>query len=100
VRILVDTTAFVALLDRRHSRHWVLRDMLSLLFKADATLVVTNCIVLETFDVLRRRFAARSLRLLALELLPACEVVWVHLSGQLSNLRHELKRLFESQRDA
>jgi len=65
VRILVDTTAFVALLDRRHSRHWVLRDMLSLLFKADATLVVTNCIVLETFDVLRRRFAARSLRLLA-----------------------------------
>lgn len=73
--VLVDTTAFLALLDAGHSQHRFLRDVLALELEADATLVVTNYIVLETFDVVRRRLGVESLRLFAREILPAFDVV-------------------------
>ena len=75
--VLVDTTAFLSLLDAGHSQHRFLRDVLALELEADATLVVTNYIVLETFDVVRRRLGVESLRLFAREILPAFDVVWV-----------------------
>jgi predicted nucleic acid-binding protein len=77
MNVFVDTTAFLALLDARHSQHKFLRDVFALELEADATLVVTNYVVLETFDVLRRRLGVESLRLFARELLPACDIVWV-----------------------
>ena len=75
--ILVDTTAFLALLDHRHPKHQFLRDMFAIELEAKAAPLVTNYVALETFDVLRRRLGARSLRLFARELLPAFDVVWV-----------------------
>ncbi len=75
--LFVDTTAFLALLDHRHPQHQFLRDMFAIELEADAAPFVTNYVALETFDVLRRRLGARSLRLFAHELLPAFDVVWV-----------------------
>jgi predicted nucleic acid-binding protein len=51
--------------------------MFALELEAEATPLVTNYVALETFDVLRRRLGAGSLRLFARELMPAFDVVWV-----------------------
>jgi len=75
--VLVDTTAFLALLNRHHPEHSFLRNVLSIHFEGVPAPLVTNYIVLETFDVLRRRFGAGAMRLFAREILPAFDVVWV-----------------------
>jgi predicted nucleic acid-binding protein len=74
---LVDTTAFLALLDGRHPKHEFLRNMFAFELELEAAPLVTNYVALETFDVLRRRLGAASMRLFARELLPAFDVVWV-----------------------
>jgi uncharacterized protein len=77
MKVLVDTTALLALLDRRHAEHEFLRNRFSLELEADTSLVLTNYVALETFAELHRRLGAASLRLFAREVLPAFEIVWV-----------------------
>ena len=75
--VLIDTTAFLALLDRHHPEHSFLRNVLSYTFDEPVAPFATNYIVLETFDVLRRRFGADAMKLFAREILPAFDIVWV-----------------------
>lgn len=74
---LIDTTAVVALLDGRHPEHEFTRHMFAYELDAADRLVVTNYVVLETVDVLRRRLGAEAVTTFLRELLPAFEVEWV-----------------------
>jgi len=77
VPTLIDTTAFVALLDGRHREHELTRHIFAYELDAADRLLVTNYVALETVDVLRRRLGADGVTTFLRELLPAFEVEWV-----------------------
>jgi len=74
---LIDTTALLALLDGHHPQHHMLRHEFAFELDVEGEIAVTNYVALETFDATRRRLGASALKLLAREIMPALEIVWV-----------------------
>jgi predicted nucleic acid-binding protein len=75
--VLIDTTALLALLDGRHPEHQTLRHEFAFELEVEGEIAMTNYVALETLDAARRRLGASALKLLARDILPALEVVWV-----------------------
>lgn len=75
--ILVDTSAFICVLDADDPRHKEARRTWESLIDGDETLVATNYIVLETCAVLQRSCGMEAVRIFLVELLPAVSIEWV-----------------------
>jgi predicted nucleic acid-binding protein len=74
---LIDTTALLALLDGHHPQHHTLRHEFAFELDVEGEIAITNYVALETFDAIRRRLGASALHLLAREIMPALDLVWV-----------------------
>lgn len=73
--ILVDTSAFVCVLNRAEERHAEAARMLASMRATD--LVTTNYIVTETASVLDRRFPPRSVAAFLDDVIPMIRVEWI-----------------------
>jgi len=83
-RVFIDTSAFVALLDRADPRHAGVRD--AFLGLADDDLVTHGYVVAESLAVVRRRFGVEGAMTLIDDLLPVCEVLPVEPSAHAEAL--------------
>lgn len=72
-RVLVDTSAFIALLDGDDPRHAAVRR--TLIEVADADLVTTGYVVAESIAVARRRFGVEGAIALIDDLLPLVDIL-------------------------
>lgn len=77
MKVFIDTSAFLAVLnadDRFHERAGAAwrREL-----AADTRLVTTNYVVLETAAILQHRLGLRALRVFVADVVPALEVRWV-----------------------
>lgn len=76
--VLVDTSAFYALLSESDQRHGRARAVWSRLREEKERLVTTNYVLLETVALIGRRLGIDALRVFQRDLVPVSETVWVH----------------------
>lgn len=75
--VFVDSSALMALLDRRQANHDRARRAWSVLLTDEFRLVTSNYVVVETCAMIQRRIGISAVFAFTADLLPALEVVWV-----------------------
>lgn len=75
--ILLDTSALYAVFDGSDSHHTAVAQIWEQLVMSDASLYITNYVLLETIALLQRRLGARAVEALHDHVLPWVRVIWV-----------------------
>jgi predicted nucleic acid-binding protein len=75
--ILVDTSAFYAVLDRDDEQHQAAKAAWESLLSTEELLLVTNYVVVETVALVQHCLGMAALRTLCTDVLPAMEMHWV-----------------------
>ncbi|MBI3182297.1 MAG: PIN domain-containing protein [Myxococcales bacterium] len=89
MKVFVDTSALYAILDRDDANHPSAKGALEDLLDADAVLMTSNYVLVETFALVQRRLGVEALRVFAESLLPSLDVHWVSIAehgGALSSV--------------
>lgn len=76
--ILIDTSAFYALLDGGDNNHLAAKRIFLQLLDAQETLLTHNYMVVETCALVQRRLGIRAVQAFQLELLPLLKLHWVN----------------------
>jgi predicted nucleic acid-binding protein len=96
-QVLVDTSAFYAVLDRDDSHHPQARGLWAGLLDREAALVTTNYIVVETCALVQNRLGLDAVRTFWQDMLPVVEVRWIgpelHSSAMLALLAANRRKL-------
>lgn len=77
MRVFVDTSAFVAVIDADDLNHRVAKTEWEKLIRSEALLVSHNYILVETFALLQHCFGLKAVRLFNDDILPVIRVEWV-----------------------
>lgn len=77
MNVFVDTSALLAVLDRRDGRHESAKRTWIELLEAGRLLVCHNYILVETSAVLARRMGMEAACLFARDVVPALRIVWI-----------------------
>lgn len=77
MRLFVDTSALLALLDADQPRHAEVVDAWRRAMDRHDTLVTSNYVLVETFALVQRRHGLDALRSLAGDLVPLLQPLWV-----------------------
>jgi len=77
MNVFVDTSAFLAVLDRSDERHAAARRIWAELLEAGRTLVSHNYILVETSAVLARRIGMDAVRVFERDIVPVLSLLWV-----------------------
>jgi predicted nucleic acid-binding protein len=77
VSVFVDTSAFLAVLDRSDERHAAARQTWTKLLEGDRPVVCHNYVLVETSAALMRGLGAEAERVFEQDVVPALRVVWV-----------------------
>lgn len=95
--VFVDTSAILALLDRRDANHPAAERLWQALVDRGEILSTTNYVLLESFALVQRRLGLAAARDLADALVPMFSIKWVdedsHRAGLAAVLAAEQKRL-------
>jgi len=75
--VFVDTSALLAVLDRRDERHEAARRIWTELLEGGRLLVCHNYILVETSAVLARRMGMEAVRIFEQDVVPVLHIVWV-----------------------
>ena len=83
--VFVDTSAFLALLDRDDEHHEAAQDTLEELASRDENLVTNNYVLLETFALTQHRLGLKAARTFQENFFPLLDIEWVdeqsHMTG-------------------
>jgi predicted nucleic acid-binding protein len=77
MRVYIDTSAFLAVLNPRDLFHAAARESWMALLEGEATLVCSNYVLLETIALVQRRMGLEAVRAFVENVLPVVQVVWV-----------------------
>jgi len=90
IRVFVDSSAMMSLLDPRQEMHGQARAAWVSLLHDEFELITSNYVVVETCSLIQRRSGVAAVLTFTTELLPALRVVWVdpetHTTGLVSLL--------------
>lgn len=75
--IWIDTSAFIAILNREDQAHISAKRVFTELLDIDAPMVTSNYCVVETFALLQRRVGSDGVRLFAQNMMPLVSVLFV-----------------------
>jgi len=97
MRVFVDTSAFVAVLDADDENHQKAKGKWEDLILKNVTLVCSNYILVETFALIQDRIGIEAVRTFQEDVVPMITVEWVgepmHQTGVMSVLAAARKRL-------
>lgn len=95
--VFVDTSALIALLDASEARHAACAREWKRLLAADAALVTSNYVIVETCALAQRRLGMEAVRSLTLDFMPLLAIDWVdepvHSAGHAAMLIANRKEL-------
>ncbi len=95
--VFVDTSALIALLDASEAKHAACAREWKRLLAADAALVTSSYVIVETCAVAQRRLGMVAVRSLTLDFMPLLAIDWVdeavHSAGQAALLIANRKEL-------
>lgn len=74
--IFIDTSAFLALLDRDEANHGAASAIWKRLLADEDTLVATNYILVETYALVQRRIGLDAVRTFTTDFVPLLEMEW------------------------
>lgn len=77
MRVFVDTSAILALLNPEDASHRKAKEAFDTLARAGENLVTTSYVLVETYALLSRRFGTAAARAFREDFSPLLEVVWV-----------------------
>jgi predicted nucleic acid-binding protein len=77
VKVFVDTSALMAVVDRDDANHADAREEWQSLLERDATLLCTNYVLLETFALVQHRLGIEALLTLQSDVVPVLTTQWV-----------------------
>jgi uncharacterized protein len=96
-QVLIDTSAFYAVLDRDDNNHHQARGMWATLLDRRTALVTTNYIVVETCALVQNRLGLDAVRTFSQDMLAVVEVRWIgpelHSSAMLALLAANRRKL-------
>jgi len=96
-QVLIDTSAFYAVLDRDDNHHPQARGVWAGLLDRGAALVTTNYIVVETCALVQNRLGLDAVRTFSQDMLAVVEVRWIgpelHASAMLALLTANRRKL-------
>jgi predicted nucleic acid-binding protein len=78
MKIFIDTSAFLAVLNVNDKFHQKARQAWDEILSSDATLFSSNYILLETIALLHSRFGIEAVRLFVRDILPVVGLIWVN----------------------
>jgi predicted nucleic acid-binding protein len=77
MRVFVDTSALLAVLDRRDAHHPAAREIWARVLGFEEMPLTSNYVLVEINALLQARFGLKALRIFESEVLPALETAWV-----------------------
>jgi uncharacterized protein len=78
MKLFIDTSAFLAILNRDDHFHDSAKNEWIRLLELDATMISSNYIMVETIALLQRRFGIDAVRLFTSDVQPLIHLVWVN----------------------
>ena len=88
--IYVDTSAFLSVLDADDGFHAAATETWKDLLNSEATLLVTNYILLETVSLVQHRLGVRAARSFHEDIVPLLQVVWLDETAHNAGIAHML----------
>lgn len=92
IRVFVDTSALLALLNPRDELHARARRVFEALRTQEAGLVTTSFVLVETYALLGRRMGLAAVRAFRSDLVPLLDVVWIDADAHEAGLDLLLER--------
>lgn len=77
MKVFLDTSALLALMDADEARHHEAGRIWTQLIDGNVTIVTTNYVLVETYALTQRRLGSAAVRALTDDLLPVVHVEWV-----------------------
>jgi predicted nucleic acid-binding protein len=77
MRIFVDTSAFVAVLNANDQNHPTAKSAWIKLLESESNLVSSNYVIIETYALLQNRFGMDAIRIFQSDVLPVVDIIWV-----------------------
>jgi predicted nucleic acid-binding protein len=77
MRVFVDTSAFLAILDADDKSHIRAKEVWTDLITQDAWLICTNYVLVETFALVQHRLGMQAIRAFQEDVLPVVGIEWV-----------------------
>ncbi|GIV07135.1 MAG: hypothetical protein KatS3mg017_0337 [Fimbriimonadales bacterium] len=90
MRVYVDTSAFLAVLNPRDLFHAAARESWVALLEGEATLVCSNYVLLETIALVQRRMGLETVRAFVENVLPVVQVVWGSEADLVQNIQPDV----------
>jgi predicted nucleic acid-binding protein len=78
MRIFVDTSAFLAILNADDQNHDLAKQAWTDLVNQDALLICTNYVLVETFALVQHRLGMQAVRVLQEDVLPIVNIEWMN----------------------
>jgi uncharacterized protein len=78
MNIFIDTSGFIAVLDRDDAHHARSAQAWKEMLTTDETLITTNYVLVETFALAQNRLGIRASKVLQEDIVPVLQVEWVN----------------------
>ena len=92
IRVFLDTSAVLALLNPKDEQHGRARRVFETLRAQEAGLVTTSFVLVETYALLARRMGLAAVRAFRNDLMPLLDVVWIGADAHEAGLDLVLER--------
>jgi uncharacterized protein len=92
IRVLLDTSAILALLNPKDEHHGRSRRVFETLRAQEASLVTTSFVLVESYALISRRMGLAAVRAFRNDLVPLLDVVWVEAGAHEAGLDLLLER--------
>lgn len=97
MRVFVDTSAFLAVIDRDEQNHQTAKQLWVQLIDDKTILICTNYVLLETLALIQRRFGMTLVKTFEEDIVPVLHIEWVdeslHQAGVAALLMANRRRL-------
>ena len=77
MKVFIDTSAFLAVLNRNDTNHAAASQIWMRLINEEATIISTNYVIIETFALIQNRLGLEAVKTFEEDVVPMVQIAWV-----------------------